>query len=1224
MPGPANPPWTEWGRITERPVILAVVAQDATTGGGGSASGFRLEDPRQQEIFARLRRLVGPGPALFYRDACRHLAAEDPMDTVTHQVGHCVREIESALRAVLRNSIATGAAVATPASPPKPTGGQEEKRTDHEKDILAIVAGLGMAEADPIPQAWLALAGGLHGRAHRHALNPPRPLDRDFEQFFGAMEEVLLEILVRFEARFGSSFGLVDELLGKEDPTAKDAARLKQKVPNTLVAHVRFFEGIPDGRWLGPLEEEGFFDSPPGPETDEDGGVSLPPWPQSRYLARVATARPEKVREIVVRLPATDNVRVLEDVAEAALAMPASSAAEIALKVAREGLGSPHYTSNLPRNLSGIVSRLAQAGDANDALELARELLALVPETTVPERVYGDVTVPATVEPRPRFRPPEVYGEAISSCLGPLVDASGPRAVGVLGGLLEDAIRLSTDPYRERGAEGLPYEDGLYLTRPAVEESHRNDDRGPLGEVAVYLLLAAVRDAAERVATADALAVERLVGEFEAKNNETFDRLALHLLRRFPDAPAAPGMIAGRLKGQLAGLTPGLFHEYAVLLRERFGTLSPEDRREILATIGAGPPPAELEMVKERRAADDFGADEPPSKEDLDAYAKGYAERWRLRRCAVLSDLLPRAEHAEYERLASEHPDIVGGDPLFYGEPRVRTIPRRGSPKSAEELRAMPVREAVAFLRGFEPTGDWEGPGVRDVAHELHLAVAAAPSRFAAEAEGFRGLDPSYVRALFWGLRDGLRGEQAVGTNGAGAADADGGEGASTTQPGPSFEWGPVLGLCRWVLDQPRRPSEEQYRGGRDIGWGPSRRWIGELLRDAFRGGEDVPSGLRGMVWGVVRALSEDPEPELSDEQGGTTDRPGSSPRHLAINTVRGVAMHAVVAYALWVRRSTGDESWRGLADAPEAQAVLESRLDPAVELTRAVRSVYGATLPLLVYLDRAWVEAWLPRVFPDDAAHLRDAAWDSYVLDWSPYNDAFEVLRSQYADAVRRLDPGTTLESSRGPDASLAEHLMILLWRGRLAFGEADGILETFYARASDPLRRLAAGFVGRYLRNLKGPVPPEQVARMEDLWERRLASAAEHRETPAGEELGAFAWFFLSGKFDEAAALGRLDRALALGADVDRDAYSVVRALAQAASVHPRLAVACLDKIVRKILGGGRDSLWRIMSIADDAIRVLTVARGADQETRTTATELANILVAHGHSGFEPFARA
>ena len=119
---------------------------------------------------------------------------------------------------------------------------------------------------------------------------------------------------------------------------------------------------------------------------------------------------------------------------------------------------------------------------------------------------------------------------------------------------------------------------------------------------------------------------------------------------------------------------------------------------------------------------------------------------------------------------------------------------------------------------------------------------------------------------------------------------------------------------------------------------------------------------------------------------------------------------------------------------------------------------------------------------------------------------------------------------------------------------------------------------------------------------------------------ERAAFAWFFLSGKFDEAASIERLDRALAFGADVGRDARAVVRGLADAAPRHLGPAVRCLDKIARKILAGGLSSSWRIMAIDEGAIWLLTAARSrGDQETRRIARELANVLVAHGHRDFE-----
>jgi len=141
----------------------------------------------------------------------------------------------------------------------------------------------------------------------------------------------------------------------------------------------------------------------------------------------------------------------------------------------------------------------------------------------------------------------------------------------------------------------------------------------------------------------------------------------------------------------------------------------------------------------------------------------------------------------------------------------------------------------------------------------------------------------------------------------------------------------------------------------------------------------------------------------------------------------------------------------------------------------------------------------------------------------------------------------------------------------------------------------------------------------RFGDLWERRLASAAEERERPISEELGTLAWFFISGKFEEATALERLDRSLTLGADVGHDAYQLAGSLAAAAPAHPRLALACLDKIVRGILEGP-DSAFPILAIETNALTVLQIACGSgDDEAERTATALANRLVARGYERFQ-----
>lgn len=1200
--------------------------EEAGPGGNRFERGeFRLEDPRQRALHRLLRSLVGEGPASFYRDACEHMAADPPMRAVTHQVGHLVREIDAALIGMLGPVTSGGGeqedpledegrrravealleAFGVPGSARADKAyriAQQLTRPSRPQQIRSVLAALGIAEDETMRKGWISPSRGAHSWAHRDQLLPPRPPDQEFYRFWEQTQAVWLAVLERFETRFTDSFPLIDELLAVEEPTRAHVAEFQEKLPNTIVTYDRFFGGMTDARWIELLQAKHFFDRPPAPEANENGAVFVAPWPQSRLLARIADTDPEKVRDIILSVPRTENVSVHADFAEAALKMPAELAIEVARRAA-DGIGSPYYAVSLVRSLASLVAYLAQAGAVEEATGLARQLVALVPPMD-----RDDDTPLVTRDPVPRFRPPEIYEEVLGTAVDPLMDAAGVTAFEMLCDVLEGALRDSAMAGEDEDDRALPREDALYILRPAIEESSLNRYQGSLGEAAIYHLLVAVRDAAGRISDADPTSLPSLLAILESRDNETFQRLALHLLRTRSEETGARALIGERLKGKTASLTPGMFHEYAVLLRENFGRLSPEDHAQILGVIGDGPPEEELRTMREYGASEDFHKG-PLSGDELDAFVRGHAGRWKLRFYGILADQLPEAERAEYERLAGEHPDLMERDPLFYGEPRVRAIPRRPSPRSAEDLQHLAVEDVVAFLRGFEPGDGWEEPGVRDVAHELHLAVAKAAPRFAAQAERFRGLESSYVRALLWGLRDGLR---------------DDGRESEDTPPGsagPTVPWESVLSLCRWVLDQPRQASEEQYRGGVDIGWGLSRQQIGDLLRKALSTDTELPFEMREQVWDVLRRLSEDPEPTLTYEED-RRDQPGSTPRDLAINTVRGVALHAVVDYVLWVRRNLGDASWQGLESVPDAREVLEARSSAATERTRTVRSVYGARLLHLLYLDRPWLEARLPYIFPQATgeAQLRDAAWESYLLDWVPSGEAFEVLRTEYQHAVAALDPGRSPEAPpRDPDGFLARHLMILLWRGILAFDEPSGVLDTFYTRASDGLRARAAGFVGRQLLHIEGEVDAAVLDRFGDLWERRLQSAAEEREGPASEELGAFAWFFISGKFDENTSLERLDRALSLGADVGRDAHQLAKNLAAVAPAHPRLAVTCLDKIVQGILSRP-DSAFPIIAIETNTLTVLQIARDSgDDEPERIATALANRLVARGYQQFQ-----
>ena len=77
----------------------------------------------------------------------------------------------------------------------------------HKDEIRAILKALEIEKDDPVAVAWLGLTGdnnanALHKRAHRDALDLPRPLNDEFQEFWYTMVHILDIVLDRFGSNY--------------------------------------------------------------------------------------------------------------------------------------------------------------------------------------------------------------------------------------------------------------------------------------------------------------------------------------------------------------------------------------------------------------------------------------------------------------------------------------------------------------------------------------------------------------------------------------------------------------------------------------------------------------------------------------------------------------------------------------------------------------------------------------------------------------------------------------------------------------------------------------------------------------------------------------------------------------------------------------------------------------------------------------------------------------
>lgn len=925
-----------------------------------------------------------------------------------------------------------------------------------------------------------------------------------------------------------------------------------------------FFENLKSPSWIEPLRQAGLFREPERP-IREGQFIQYPAWPPSQYLVRMAALAPQAVADVIQQIPATDNFRVNEDFADAVLAMPEDIAVELVPLAKQWAAGD--LLGFLPEKVGKLIQRFAEAGYVSAALELSEILLRLTPDPRKEEKKEYRLSL----EPRPAFSEWE-YEQILRDNVPALVSAAELQSVALLSDLLDRATALSFEDHNGP-------EDYTYISRPAIEDNEHNMDR--VAANARNLLITSVRDAAEQLLREKLASVEDVVALLGQHRWHVFERLILHIVRLFaPQSALSVQYLTDRhfFDG------PDYHHEYVLLARAAFATLPTQAQEHILAWGHNGPP---LERYKARIEELTGSA---PTQDMIDSYIRD----WRSKQFNAFRTEVPAHLLDQHTWLRELRP--VEEDDEFESLIKVQT--GSVSPLSSDDLMSMSIEDIAEFLNSWTPTDIILGESTEGLANQLSEVVAATPERFANGAESFEGIDAVYLAVLFQGWEKAAKQSQ-------------------------TFAWQPVLNFCVRVLE--RTLALEKLSNSSD----PTNSWtranIARLLQTGFGQQSEIPFELRTLAWRALQVLTNDADPTEQTEQkyGVIADRTAVSswePSTLAINTVRGIAMHGVVAYALWVRRhlapSNGAPIRSDFRLMPEIQEVLDAHLDPDRDPSMAIRSVYGQLLPFLTNLDKEWVAQNVERIFPQEGAlqTFREAAWRAYVVFNPPYLDVYKLLRGEYEMAVNAVAHTTGPAESHlpGTEIRLAEHLMNLYWQGSLPL--EDDLLTKFFATSSDELRAHSLEYVGfslRHAHNANEEVPPEVLARLQALWEKRFATLnSEGITNRYSKELASFGDWFSSSVFDDKWALNTLEAVLLQVKSV-RAGHLVIERLADLVGQMPLQAVRCLSLMIK---GNPKSPAYTVWNGPIE--RILTSAvHSQDAEAKEEAVNLIHYMGAMGY---------
>jgi len=277
------------------------------------------------------------------------------------------------------------------------------------------------------------------------------------------------------------------------------------------------------------------------------------------------------------------------------------------------------------------------------------------------------------------------------------------------------------------------------------------------------------------------------------------------------------------------------------------------------------------------------------------------------------------------------------------------------SPISADEILRMSNADLVAAMRNFVPgPNHWDGPSFRGFAMSLSGAVRSSEDGFASRLDLFAEMRAPFQHGVLRGLRD------------------------RWSEDKRDVPWEGALRLMLSVTksahfceqsDAPQAPFE------------PNQNWvatdIADLVQAAAARANEVPIP---QLWNCIEVLDHvlshtTPEaPEASEDAIGH-----------AINTPRGRAIEALIKVGLALRKT--DQNARPETVWMRIEPIVCRELDASAEGRNpeftALAALYS---PNIRYLNEAWLEANLDRIFPSDAGWRWAAdgfSYISYFFEW-------------------------------------------------------------------------------------------------------------------------------------------------------------------------------------------------------------------------------------------------
>ena len=604
--------------------------------------------------------------------------------------------------------------------------------------------------------------------------------------------------------------------------------------------------------------------------------------------------------------------------------------------------------------------------------------------------------------------------------------------------------------------------------------------------------------------------------------NVVFRAFGFYLLRTHSDEH--PDLVAEELLTEQNYSDTRLKKEFKLLLKHGFGSLSQEQQQDVIDLISSVPVEDSLKQTAENQIEhfEDMTVDEVVEQE---------SSRWIRDRLWPIKEELPEETRSRLDELVGRFKDEPA-DPE--DSPVQGGFVAYESPEPASDLRDRSPSELINFCikEPFEEQEQYNRSSVdeigrRGAAEQVADIILDEPDKYAPEIPRLAEADDSYFAELVGHMRDRMEEEPGI---------------LESTR----------FRQALWKLSKEvvSNPDDWSSHIRKRIGW---------LLRDGLGDRELYEYFLQeeDEVRELIFLLLDDPDPDLERDRPPEGYAGHNNPSHNALNTVRPVALDALIIY---IRRKS-DEEDTGL-DSEMAEKLGEMLDDPSL----GVRSVFGRRFVQLWTIDQDWTIGHLPEIFPRSQSR-RDiekftAAWDSYVAFNQSYREIFPELRKYYfhnIDLMAEDESTDTMNVEQG----MAGHLLANYLYEYDLEDWPDSLLAYLYDRGDQDSARQVAWVLWKWGDNQEEDDVFENWGKARNLWEKRLDQVGDD-ETYSEEMSWFIRWLeYIKNNVELPEVEGLLRKSVVHIANNRRSWMTIEEYLSNQSDRHPEMAVDILHSL-------------------------------------------------------------